>query len=100
MIYKLELTLQEMKVLGFRYDRELNDYTYNFAVYRSNGRATLYAKIGVDEDNNRVWWNVYDNDGKLYTPYYNRNFGKSDVVDSVDDSISKELLRLGAVESE
>lgn len=100
MIYKLDLTPQEMKTLGFRYDHSIDGFTYEFQVYRSHGKATLYCKIGIDEETKYVWFNVYDNEKKLYSPYYNRTYGKSNVVKIVDSNISKELVRLGAIEVE
>lgn len=100
MVYRLDMTLQKKKTLGFKYNRELNDYIYEFPVYRSHGKITLHAKVGVDEETNYIWVNVYDNDGKLYVPYYNRTYGKSNVIKIVDSNISKELVRLGAIEVE
>ena len=100
MLYKLDLTPQEMKTLGFKYDHNANDFTYEFPVYRSKGKTTLYCKIGINEDTHYVWANVYDNDKELYSPYYNRTYGKSNVIKIIDSNISKELVRLGAIEVE
>ena len=100
MIYKLDLSPQELKTLGFRYDHNSEDYTYEFPVYRSHGKTVLYCKIGIEEGTKLVWFNVYDNNRQLYTPYYNRTYGRSNVITIIDSNISKELLRLGAEEVE
>lgn len=97
--YILNITSQEMKDLGFKYDFELQDYIYKFPVYLSQKKEPLvFCKLGIDEETKKVFFNVCDTNGGLYTPYYNREYGKSKVVEVIDKNIRKEFTRLGIKE--
>lgn len=98
--YKLNLSHQEMKDVGFHYDFELEDYTYEFPVYKINNKASIVCKLGIDKETNKVWLNVYDINGNLYSSYYNRTYGISKIISIIDKNIQKELNRLGAKKCE
>ena len=93
--YKLNISNQDMKQKGFRYDFLLQEYAYEFPVYKYNKKPTIVCKLGVDNDTNNIWFNVYDIKGNLYPPYYNREYGKSKVIDIIDKNITKEFRKLG-----
>ena len=97
--YRLHITKQEKKDLGFKYDFLLQDYVYAFPVYKYNKRPVLICKLGVDDETSIVWFNVYDEKDELYHPYYNREYGKSDVMLIIDKNISREFRELGIIES-
>lgn len=43
--YKLDISKNEMKRLGFRFDYELDDYVYKFPVYRYGRIPVLFANL-------------------------------------------------------
>ena len=97
--YILSATHSQMKELGFKYDYEIQDYIYKFPVYKSKKHEPLvFCKLGVDEEIKRVFYNVCNSDGTLYTPFYDRYYGKSDVVKVIDKNILKEFRKLGIKE--
>lgn len=97
--YILNITPEKMKELGFKYDFELQDYIYKFPVYLSKKKEPLvFCKLGIDEDTKQVYFNICNVDGTLYTPYYNRDYGKSKVVEVIDKNVSKEFKKLGVEE--
>lgn len=88
----------QMKELGFKYDFEIQDYIYRFPVYLSQKKEPLvFCKLGVDEETKQVYFNVTNKDGTLYAPYYDRQYGKSVVVETIDKNIKKEFEKLGVV---
>ena len=96
--YILSVNSTQMKELGFRYDYEIQDYIYKFPVYKSKKNEPLiFCKLGVDEDVKRVYFNVTNKDGTLYAPYYDRQYGKSMVVEMIDKNIQKEFKELGVM---
>lgn len=97
--YILSVNSTQMKELGFKYDYIIKDYIYQFPVYKSQKKEPLIVcKLGVDEETKRVFFNVCNVDGTLYTPYYNREYGKSKVVEIIDKNLRKELKKLGVEE--
>lgn len=96
--YTLDLSHKEQKELGFRYDSKLDEYMYEFPVYLYKGRPNIVCKLGINEDNNEVWYQVCDTEGRTYSAYYNRKYGKSKVIPTIDRNIKKQLNKLGAKE--
>ncbi len=92
--YKLEISKKKMKELGFKYDLQLDKYIYKFPVYKNNKVPLIFCKLGIDEETNCIWFNVYDLHDMLYAPYYNRTYGKNSVVPIIDKEIKKEINRL------
>lgn len=89
--YKLNLSSEEKKELGFRYDSNLEVYVYEFPVYKSNKKVSLICKLYINNETGKVLINVYDINGNLYSSFYNRNYGKSKIVSIVDNNISKKI---------
>lgn len=93
--YKLNITRGQMKNLGFRYDHDLDDYIYKFPVYKCDKVPLIFCKLGIDEETNRVWFNIYDANNTLYAPYYDNEYGKNALINIIDNKINQELKRLG-----
>lgn len=99
--YILSVNSTQMRGLGFKYDYIIKDYIYQFPVYKSQKKEPLvFCKLGVDEETKQVFFNVCNPDSSLYTPYYNRECGKSTVVEVIDKNIEKEFEKLGVIEIE
>lgn len=88
--YKLNKSVTENKLLknGF----SINN-TYQCFVYKD----LIKVIINVDIDE-KIWgYKIVDvSTSDLYSPYYYRNFGKSDVVELIDvkiEQILKEMVR-------
>lgn len=94
--YILNITPQQMKEVGFHYDYLLQEFVYEFPVYRANGKPDIVCKIVIDEETKELLINVYHLKGSLYKPYYDREYGKSDVLNVIDKNIATELQKLGA----
>lgn len=96
--YKLDIDRNQMKKLGFRYNRSVDDYIYTFVVYKYKGTVPMiYCKLGVDEETKRVWFNVCDDNDRLYAPYYNYEYGKNSIIPDIERVISQELTKLGVI---
>ena len=99
--YILSVNSAQMKELGFKYDYEIQDYIYKFPVYLSKKKEPeplVFCKLGIDEETKKIFFNVCNSDGTLYTPFYNREYGKSKVVEFIDKNIKKEFKKLGVEE--
>ena len=95
--YTLNLTSDEMKELGFKYDFELQEYAYMFPVYNrksKNKKDSIICKLGINEETKQVWINVYNSNGRLYPSYYNRQYGKSNIIPIIDKNIKTEINKL------
>lgn len=95
--YTLDLSYKQQKELGFRYDPKLDEYVYEFPVYLYKERPNIVCKLGINE-NSEVWYQVCDTEGRTYSAYYVRGYGKNKVVPVVDRNIKKQLNKLGAKE--
>lgn len=93
--YKLELTKNQMKSLGFRYDHDLDCYIYKFPVYKCDKIPLIFCKLGIDEETHRVWFNVYDANNIIYAPYYDNEYGNNIVIAIIERKIAQELKKLG-----
>ncbi len=94
--YKLTLTKDQMRKIGFRYDFDVDDYVYKFPVQINKGVPLLFCKLGIFENSDDIWFNVYNADESLYHSYYDRNYGRNDIVKEIDKRILKELKKIGA----
>lgn len=85
----------------FRYSNYLSDYgdeiyTYKFPVISYNKTATIECEIAVSTITGIVNVNVCNAGTKeLYTPYYNREFGRYEIIKSIDTKINQKLIELG-----
>lgn len=94
--YKVYLTKEKKKELGFKYDYELGDYVLKFTVYKYGKIPLIFCKLGIDEETNIIWHCIYDANNSLYTPFYNREYGRNTIVPKIDKEIKKKLNELGA----
>lgn len=85
----------QTKKIKFRYDPALCEQVYRFPVYMTNGEPLLFCKLWVDEETDHVFFGVYNTDDTIYASYYDRNYGKSAVVDEIDKRLQAEFQRLG-----
>ena len=85
----------------FRYSSYLSEYgdevyTYKFPLISYNKTTTTECEISVSTITGVVNINVYNaNTRELYSSYYNREFGKSKLIESIDMKIGKKLKELG-----
>ena len=70
----------------------------NFQFIFIKGRPNIVCKLGINEDNNEVWYQVCDTEGRTYSAYYVRGYGKNSVVTIIDRNIKRQLNKLGAKE--
>lgn len=100
--YILSVNSTQMKEMGFKYDYGIQDYIYKFPVYKSKkfNSPLIFCKLGVDEETKKVFYNICNLDGTLYAPFYDRQYGKSNVVEVIDKNIEKEFKKLGVIEIE
>lgn len=93
--YKLEAARDKLQRMGFRYSKICEGYTYTFPVYNYNKAVpVIYCRITVDEETNRAWLNVCDDNGRLYAPYYNQEYGKNAIIQNIEKVIANELNKL------
>jgi len=85
----------------FRYSSYLSDYgdevyTYKFPVCSYNKAVTIECEIAVSITTGVVNVNVYNAGTKeLYVSYYNRSFGKYELIKSIEMKIDRKLKELG-----
>ncbi len=85
----------------FRYSSYLSGYgdeiyTYRYPILSYNKITTIECEIAVSLVTGIVNVNVYNEGTKeLYAPYYNREFGKYELLKSIDMQIDKKLKDLG-----
>ena len=102
MTFELNLTVQEMKNAGFRYDMSSELYTYEFPVYKSKeGKVLLWCRLAVEENSQQIRISVYDTNKRLYPAYYNKGriAGFHSVVSTIDENIKNELKKIILKES-
>lgn len=93
--YYLELTPKQRRNLGFYYDVKLKEYVYKFPVYLYKHKPLIFCKLGVSEDDNKIWYTVCTNSDVTYAAYYDRYFGKNLVTKEIDRRLKKKFKELG-----
>lgn len=101
-IYKInDYSKEFLQRHKFRYSSYLSEYgdeiyTYKFPLITYNKSATIECEIAVSLATGVVNVNVYNAGTKeLYASYYNREFGKCEILNSIDMKIEKKLKELG-----
>ena len=90
--------LQKQK---FKYNSYLSDYddeiyTYKFPLISYKKITTVECEISVSIMTGVVNVNVYiAGTRELYTSYYNREYGKYEIMKSIDSKINNKLKELG-----
>ena len=85
----------------FRYSSYLSEYgdevyTYKFPLTSYKRTITIECEISVSTMTGIVNVNVYKAGTKeLYSSYYNREYGKCKLIESIDMKIDKKLKELG-----
>ena len=92
--YKLDIDINQMKKIGFKFDHELEEYVYKFPVYKYDGIPLIFCKLGIDEETKRIWFKVCDSNNISYSPYYNSEYGKNKIIPQIEKEILKELNKL------
>lgn len=86
---------------GFRFNRNLSDsteeiFTYRFPLVSYKRTVTVECEISVSVNTGITNISVINTNTKdLYCAYYNREYGRSEVVKNIDIQISKKLKGLG-----
>lgn len=94
--YKFEVAKDKLRKLGFRYSKTYEGYVHTFVVYKYKKIVPMiYCRITVNEETQRAWLNVCDDNDRLYAPYYNDEYGKNVMRQDIEKEIIKELNRLG-----
>lgn len=100
--YKIkDYSKQFLQKHRFRYSSYLSDYgdevyTYKFPLISYNKTTTIECEISVSTMTGVVNVNIYNaGTRELYASYYNREFGKCELIKSIDMKIDKKLKELG-----
>lgn len=89
------ISFRRLKNKEFKYNYQEKYYTYVFPVYKHKSKPLLFCKIFIFEEDHSVKFIVEDNNGKAYANYYNREYGKNNILKIIDLSIEKEFKKLG-----
>ena len=90
--------LQRHKFQYCSYLSEYGDevYTYKFPLITYNKQTTIECEISVSTITGVVNVNVYNaGTRELYASYYNREFGRYELIKSIDLKINKKIDGLG-----
>lgn len=100
--YKIrDYSKQFLQKHKFRYNSYLSDYsdevyTYKFPLISYNKITTIECEISVSTMTGVTNVNVYNaGTRELYASYYDRDFGKCEIVKSIDIKIESKLKELG-----
>ena len=100
--YKIkDYSKQFLQKHRFRYNSYLSEYgdevyTYKFPLISYNKTTTIECEISVSTMTGIVNVNVYNaGTRELYASYYNREFGKYEIIKSIDIKVEKKLKELG-----
>ena len=91
-----EITKDKAEKLGFKFSPVNDCYTLKFPVYTTkDNKPIIFCNIEIDCKTGEVSLNIYDDNNILYSPYYNREYGRSKVVRTIDRNIKKQLKKFG-----
>ena len=94
-----------LKKLGFKLKWQNEEgeelYTYQFPILKYNNITTLYCVLSVYTTEKRVKIDVYDGLERVYTRFYNNEYGKADpILTEIHRNIENKLKKLGIKERE
>lgn len=89
-----------LKKIGFKpIDDEEETYMYSFPVLFYGKIPTLFCRLLVYEDSNKVQIDVLNPDGTAYAPFYYVEYGNYvSILNDINKNISKKLKKLGIEE--
>ena len=94
--FSLDLSRFKLKELGFRYDSKLDCYVHKFPIYNYKKQPVIFCKIGINDEDNSIWYNVCEANDTLYAGYYNSEYGHNSLIEKIDKAILHKLKSLGA----
>ena len=99
--YKLKTTKDDLYNKGFHYNKLMSDdtdfYSMRFPVHKYNKHVTLEGEILVELQTGDVIINVYNfGTNDRYTPFYNLDYGKYEILESINKVIEEHLKKIGA----
>lgn len=103
MQYKLKTTKGDLYSKGFRYNKLMSDetdfYSIRFPVHKYKRYTTLECEIMVELQTGDITINVFDCGTKeIYTPFYNQEYGKHEILNLINKVIEERLKKIGAKE--
>ena len=103
MEYKLKTTKDDLYGKGFHYNKLMSDetdiYSLRFPVHKYKKYTTLEAEIIVELQSGDVIVNVFNyGTNERYSPFYVQDYGRYEILGSINKAINEQLKRIGAKE--
>lgn len=102
--YKLKTTKDDLYNKGFHYNKLMSDessdcYSLRFPVHKYKKTTVLECEVTVELQTGNVIINVFNaGTNDIYVPYYNREYGKYEILDTINATIKKQLKKFGVKE--
>lgn len=80
--------------LGFKHIGD-GIYIHNFPCYKWNGYVTITGRFTAYDEKKDIIIDVYQEDGRPYSPYYSNTDSNSEVLAIIHSNINKERKRCG-----
>lgn len=102
MQYKLKTTKDNLYNKGFHYNKSMSDetdfYSMRFPAHKYKKATTLECELTVELQTGNVTINLYNyGTNEIYTPFYNLEYGKFPILDTVNKAIEDKLKKIGAI---
>ena len=103
MEYKLKTTKDDLYSKGFHYNKLMSDetdlYSLRFPVHKYKKYTTLEAEVIVELQTGDIVVNVFNfGTNERYSPFYIQEYGRYDILDSINKTIDAQLKKIGAKE--
>ena len=104
MEYTLKTTKDDLYKKGFRYNKLMSDdsidcYWLRFPVYQYKKSTILECELIVELQTGKAFINVFNyGTNDVYAPYYSREYGRYQILDAINETIEKQMKKLGAKE--
>lgn len=103
MQYKLKTTKDDLYSKGFHYNKLMSDetdfYSLRFPVHKYKKYITLECELAVELQTGDVVINVFNyGTNERYTPFYNQDYGRYEILNSIYKAIEEQLKKIGAKE--
>jgi hypothetical protein len=101
--YVLKTTKDDLYSKGFRYNKLMSDetdfYSLRFPVHKYGKHTTLECELTVELQTGDIIINVFScGTRERYTPFYVKNYGRYEILNSVNKIIEEQLKKIGAKE--